>query len=91
MRKAWGVACSQLKEMLATPEQVAERADVYRKRWPTMPLTVNALAKHWLDLDPQANISLMPPQRVATFAPVAEPRRKTPRYFEDVYGSGAAR
>jgi hypothetical protein len=49
-RGALNRARKDLGEVGATPEDVAARADRYRRRWPAMTLTPSALAKHWPEL-----------------------------------------
>lgn len=39
--------CTKDEAILALPDAIAERARLYRNRWPTMELTPFALAKHW--------------------------------------------
>ena len=43
----WGKVCKELVEMNVGPHDILERATAYRKRWPNIDLTVNALLKHW--------------------------------------------
>lgn len=46
-RGNWGKVVKQLVEMEVGPADMIERAMAYRKRWPNIDLTVNALLKHW--------------------------------------------
>jgi hypothetical protein len=43
----WSKVTNDLLTIGATPEQVRERVAEYRRRWPAMELTVNAIHKHW--------------------------------------------
>lgn len=49
-RGAWNGALKQLREVDASPEDIADRCAEYRKRWPKVALTPPALAKHWSEL-----------------------------------------
>jgi DNA-binding transcriptional ArsR family regulator len=44
-------ATKELRDIGATPEQIAGRAKGYRKQYPSMSLTPSALVKHWAALD----------------------------------------
>lgn len=46
-QKNWGRVISDLIAVGATPTDVLERVGEYRRRWPDMDLTINALHKHW--------------------------------------------
>lgn len=49
-RGAINKAVKQLKEVDATPSQIAARARTYRSRWPDTTISAPALAKHWPQL-----------------------------------------
>ncbi len=51
-RGAINRAVRELKEVNATPEQIRERAEVYRLRFFGATLTATALARRWADCDP---------------------------------------
>lgn len=53
-RGSYNKAASQLRQVSATPEDVAARADRYRTRFPFSALTPPALARHWCELQPPA-------------------------------------
>lgn len=53
-RGAWNKARKELAAAEATPEQIHHRADEYRRRWPNMTLSPNALARHWGELATKA-------------------------------------
>jgi hypothetical protein len=44
---AWGSAIAELVEAGATADQIRERCDVYRRRWPGIALTPMALVRWW--------------------------------------------
>ena len=44
-------ACKELRDIGATPEQVAGKAKAYRKRYDGAALTPTALTKHWASLE----------------------------------------
>ena len=50
---AWRVGIKQLNERNATPEQLWEKAKLYKQRFPNAELTPKALAKWWEALDTQ--------------------------------------
>jgi len=47
-------ACKELRDIGATPEQVAGKAKAYRKRYDGAALTPSALTKHWASLEDAA-------------------------------------
>lgn len=48
-----GKAVSELKQVGATPDDVAERARAYRKEWPDVELTPQALTSNWSRFAPK--------------------------------------
>lgn len=50
-RKRFGKAVAELKLCGAAPDDIRHRCDHYRRRWPTMELTPEALIKHWSTLE----------------------------------------
>ena len=50
---AWRVGIKQLNGRNATPEQLWEKAKLYKQRFPNAELTPKALAKWWEALDTQ--------------------------------------
>lgn len=55
---AVGGVAKQLREVGATPDEVAARADRYRAAWPDVRLTVHALAKHWSTFGPPTDTTV---------------------------------
>lgn len=51
-RSRYGRVVRDLKENGATPRDIAIRSEVYRRTWPGMTLTPEALLKHWDQLTP---------------------------------------
>lgn len=45
-------AVAELRQVGATPDEVAERAQRYRAAWPAINLTPTALARHWAEFAP---------------------------------------
>jgi len=46
-RGAWNRAVKEMKAAGATPAEISRRARAYRKAWPGVSLTPQALARHW--------------------------------------------
>jgi hypothetical protein len=46
-RGRWNLALKKLRQAQATPEQIATRAAVFRRKWPTLTLTPTGLEAHW--------------------------------------------
>jgi len=46
-RGRWNAAVKELRDAGATPEQVYQRAAEYRRRWPRVEFSPNALSAHW--------------------------------------------
>jgi hypothetical protein len=55
-RGAYNRACSDLRKVGATPDEVHQRALVYREKWPGTSCTPSALTKHWAELEPSRQI-----------------------------------
>lgn len=51
-RGGWNKAVAELKEINVTPKQIHERAAEYRRNWPNVSLTPNALARRWNECAP---------------------------------------
>lgn len=51
-RKSTGVARAELAKVHATAEQVTQRAEVYKRKYPRAALTPHALANNWAALKP---------------------------------------
>lgn len=51
-RGALNKACSELRELNPDPDEIRKRAEMYRQKYEGIPLTPNALAKHWPMLNP---------------------------------------
>ena len=43
-------AAGQLRKIGATPEQVVDRADAWRRKYPTIAVTPQVLSNHWTEL-----------------------------------------
>lgn len=48
-------ACKALKQKRATVQEIRDRADAYKKKWPNVAFTAIALAKNWHLFAPRAN------------------------------------
>lgn len=83
----WYNRASKVLRELAEPEpgDIIIRAALYRRRWPNMTLTMEALAKHWAELTPENALSeseqwalddpkLTPEQRNQAIATVLGPK-----------------
>jgi len=57
-RAAYNKALKELRTVGATPDEVAQRAKVYKVRWPDVSLTPTALARRWAECEP--NVAHLP-------------------------------
>lgn len=48
-RGAWNRAAAELRGVKATPDEIRARAAAFRRRWPDVSLTPNALARRWAE------------------------------------------
>lgn len=46
-RGGWNKAVKELRDIGATPDEIHQRARIYRKTWPNVSLTPNALSRRW--------------------------------------------
>lgn len=53
-RGALNAALKDLRAVDATPDEIHQRAEAYRRMWPTVTLTPTALARHWAECVPRA-------------------------------------
>lgn len=53
-RGALNAALRDLRAVDATPDEIHQRAEAYRRMWPTVTLTPTALARHWAECVPRA-------------------------------------
>ena len=59
-RKHVGALVRDFKAKNATPEEIQKRADRYRRAWPDMSCTANALLEHWDEFAPKPRNPYMP-------------------------------
>lgn len=59
-RGAYNRAARDLRDLEATPQQIATRAFIFRRRWPEASLTPTALARRWPECDPDRQHATTP-------------------------------
>lgn len=98
-RGRYNKAVKELKEVGATPDQIRQRAQRYRNKWPNLTVTPTALTAHWSSLSPPkrvaAPIVAADPERLAVFDPEdaqmteaekAEGRRRLNEMIDKTFG-----
>jgi hypothetical protein len=69
-RGKYNRAVADLKKLGATRDEIRQRAQVYRLKWPDVSMTPNALVVHWGECDPQWQHAKVDPKAEAVSAAV---------------------
>lgn len=66
----------ELREIEASPQEIAQRCSVYRRRWPSMTLTPQALTSNWTNLEQPKLVAVAPVEEVVDLPEISEVERR---------------
>jgi hypothetical protein len=69
-------AVKELEDIEATPEDIAQRCSVYRRRWPNITLTPQALTSNWTNLEQPKLVAVAPVEEVVDLPEISEVERR---------------